>query len=88
MYIDEIYAARDYIQSRYKNPIDVAIMIEGGETETQLKSKLSKEHGDIGESTALKHIKKAKDARKKTHEIIESNGLSSLVRRRNNDASK
>ena len=74
--------------SKQVNPIDVAVMIEGGETETQLKSKLSKEHGDISESTALKHIKKAIDARKKTHEIIESNGLSSLVRRRNNDASK
>lgn len=74
--------------SKQVNPIDVAVMIEGGETETQLKSKLSKEHGDISESTALKHIKKAKDARNKTHEIIESNGLSSLVRRRNSDASK
>ena len=30
MYIDEIYAARDYIQSRYKNPIDVAIVLGSG----------------------------------------------------------
>ena len=74
--------------SKRINAIDVAVMVEGGETETQLKSKLSKEHGDISESTALKHIKKAIDARKKTHEIIESNGLSSLVRRRNDDVSK
>lgn len=69
--------------SKWVNPIDVAVMVEGGETETQLKRKLSKQHGDISESTALKHIKKAIDARKKTREIIESNELKSLVRPRN-----
>lgn len=73
--------------SKQVDPIAVAAMVASNESETQLKKRLAKDSGNISETTALTHIKKAKDARKNTQKILESNELKSLVRRRTTDES-
>lgn len=59
--------------SKKIHPLDVAIMVTRDKqvSETQLKKEIAKKC-NVSESTALKQIKKAKDAHERIHEILKS----------------